>query len=108
MSPIIRFPGWNSQLGHRSLTQGHSFLRLPLIMRRKSKKKANNLAAYALLVAMAALVAGFYIEYRLRPYRILAPFTSTERGWRDNAFELALYSGLIALAVLLLAHVLRK
>jgi len=77
-------------------------------MRRKSRKKANNLAAYAVLVAVAALGAGYYIEYRLRPYRLLSPFTSTERGWRDNAFELALYSGLIALAVLLLAYVLRK
>ena len=77
-------------------------------MRRKAKKKANNLIAYALLVSAVALAAGYYIEYRLRPYRILSPFTSTERGWRDNAYELALYSFLIAVAIILLVHVLRK
>ena len=77
-------------------------------MRRKAKKKANNLIAYALLVSVVALGIGYYIEYRLRPFRILSPFTSTERGWRDIAYELALYSFLIALAIILLVHVLRK
>ena len=77
-------------------------------MRRSSKKKANKLAAYAVLIALAALGAGYYIEHRLRPYRILSPFTSEQRGWRDQAFEVALYAGLIALAVILLVHVLLR
>ena len=77
-------------------------------MRCRSKKKANKLAAYALLIALAAMSAGYYVEHRLRPYRILSPFTSEQRGWRDQAFELALYSGLIAITVILLVHVLLR
>jgi hypothetical protein len=77
-------------------------------MGRKSKKRTDNLAAAAIVIAVTALAAGYYIQYRLRPFRILYPFTSTQRGWRDQAFEVALYAGLAAILLVILARVAKK
>ncbi len=49
-----------------------------------------------------------FIEYKLRPYRALWMFTSRERGWRDQAFEIALYSAVVAVGLIVVAKLVRK
>lgn len=62
----------------------------------------------ALLVAVAALGIGYYIQVQLRPYRLFHVFTATERGWRDQAFEVALYSCVAAGFLFVIARALRR
>ena len=61
-----------------------------------------------MVIAALALAGGYFIQYKLRPYRILYPFTSEQRGWRDQAFEVALYSAIAAVALILMARLVRK
>lgn len=77
-------------------------------MGRKAKKNANQLAALAVMIGLASLGAGIYLEYRLRPYRIFHPFTGTQRGWRDQAFEIAMWSVIAAGILMVLARLVRK
>lgn len=77
-------------------------------MGRKAKKHADNLATAALFIGLAALGIGIYIEYKLRPYRIFHAFTSEQRGWRDQAFEIAIYACCAAVVLFLLAKLVRR
>lgn len=76
--------------------------------KRKVRKNADGLAMVALLVGVAALGIGYYIQVQLRPYRLFHIFTSTERGWRDQAFEVALYSCIAAGILFLIARAMRR
>lgn len=62
----------------------------------------------ALILCGVSLAVGFYIEYKLRPYRIFHLFTGTQRGWRDQAFEVAFYAILVAAGLFILSRILRR
>jgi len=77
------------------------------VMGRKVKKSASRLAILSLAVCFISLGIGYYIQVQLRPYRIFYPFTSTERAWRDQAFDVAMISFIVAVGLLLVARKLR-
>lgn len=78
-------------------------------MGRKARKRADNLGKLAILIAIAALVIGFYIDYQLRKYGILGDmFGTRERGWRNEAFGVGIWSAIAALGMFMLASVVRR
>ena len=77
-------------------------------MGRKRARQTNNLAVLAVLIAAAALGIGYFIESQLRPYRLFFLFPSRERGWRDQAFEIALYAGVAAILLAVIARSIRR
>ena len=78
-------------------------------MGRKARKRADNLGKLAILIAIAALVIGFYIDYQLRQYGILGDmFGTREKGWRDQAFGVGVWSAIAGLGMFMLASVARR
>ena len=81
---------------------------MPRKVKKKVRKRADGLAAVVLLVGLAALAIGYYIQVQLRAYRIFHLFTATERSWRDQAFEVALYSCIAAGVLFLGVRLIRR
>ena len=78
-------------------------------MGRKARKRADNLGKLAILIAIAALVIGFYIDYQLRKYGILGDmFGTKEKGWRDQAFGVGMWSAIAGAGMFMLAAVAKK
>ena len=78
-------------------------------MGRKARKRADNLGKLAILIAIAALVIGFYIDYQLRKYGILGDmFGTKEKGWRDQAFGIGMWSAIAGAGMFMLAAVAKK
>ena len=78
-------------------------------MGRKARKRAGNLGKLAVLIAIAALVIGFYIDYQLRKYGLLGDmFGTREKGWRDQAFGIGMWSAIAGLGMFMLAGLVRR
>jgi hypothetical protein len=78
-------------------------------MGRKARKRADNLGKVAILIAIAALVIGFYIDYQLRKYGVLGDmFGAREKGWRDQAFGVGMWSAIAGVGLFMIASVLRR
>ena len=78
-------------------------------MGRKARRRADNLGKFAILIAIAALVIGFYIDYQLRQYGILGDlFGAKQKGWRDQAFGVGMWSAIAATGMFMLAAVAKK
>lgn len=78
-------------------------------MGRKARKRADNLGKLAILIAIAALVIGFYIDYQLRKYGILGDmFGTKEKGWRDQAFGVGMWSAIAGAGMFMVAAVAKK
>lgn len=76
---------------------------------RKQGKRADNLGKLAVLIGAAALVIGFYIDYQLRKYGVLGDiFGGKERGWRDQAFGVGMWSAIAGAGLFMLAAVAKK
>lgn len=78
-------------------------------MGRKARKRAHNMGKLAILIALAALVLGFYIDYQLRKYGVLGDmFGTKEKGWRDQAFGVGMWSAIAGLGMFMVASVVRR
>ena len=76
--------------------------------KRRNQKRADNLAALAVLVGAASLALGLYIQHELDKYGVISVLAVKQRGWRDEAFQVALWSGLVFVVLMLLSAAIRR
>ena len=77
-------------------------------IKRRNRKRAGNLAAIAVLVGIASLALGLYIQHELDKYGILSVLAVKQRTWRDEAFQVALWSGAVFVTLMLISAAIRK
>jgi len=77
--------------------------------RRRRTKQTENLLVISIFIALASLAIGLYIEYQLRQYAsVLTVFAQREKGWRDEAFGVAMWSGIAAGGIVMIRSILRR